>query len=165
MEFIFAAKNIELTDAIKDYVEKKLSKLEKIYDIVQAEVLISVEKYRHIADVKLITKKDTIKATETSHDLYASIDLLYDNLERQIKKLKEKKSKKRKESNISEAQSEFEGINIIRKTIDEKPINLEDALNLVKKSDDGILVFYNSESENINVLYKNSDNSYTLIET
>lgn len=121
MEFVFASKNIELTDAIKDYVVKKLSRLEKIYDILQAEIMINVEKYRHIADVKLITKQDIIKATETSHDLYASIDLLYDNLERQLKKLKEKKSNKRKTSSISEVQSEFEGIKIIRKNIDEKP--------------------------------------------
>lgn len=165
MEFVFASKNIELTDAIKNYIVKKLSKLEKIYDILQAEIMISVEKYRHIADAKLITKLDIIKATETSHDLYASIDLLYENLERQLKKLKEKKSSKRKTSSINEVQSEFEGIKIIRKTIDEKPINLEEALNLVQKTKEGILAFYNSETENVNVLYKNSDGSFTLIET
>jgi putative sigma-54 modulation protein len=165
MEFVFASKNIELTDAIKDYVVKKLSRLEKICDILQTEIMINVEKYRHIADAKLITKQDIIKATETSHDLYASIDLLYDNLERQLKKLKEKKSNKRKTSSISEVKSEFEGIEIIRKNIDEKPINLEEALSLVQKSQEGILAFYNSETENVNVLYKNSNGSFTLIET
>ncbi|OSS41396.1 Ribosomal subunit interface protein [Desulfurella amilsii] len=165
MEFVFASKNIELTDAIKDYVVKKLSRLEKIYNILQAEIMINVEKYRHIADAKLITKQDIIKATETSRDLYASIDLLYDNLEGQLKKLKEKKSNKRKTSAINEVQSEFEGIEIIRKNIDEKPINLEEALSLAQKSLEGILVFYNSETENVNVLYKNNDGSFTLIET
>lgn len=165
MEFVFASKNIELTDAIKDYVQKKIGKLEKICDIMKAEVMISVEKYRHIADVKLITKKDTIKATETSRDLYASIDLLYDNLERQIKKNKERKTEKRKISGPIEVASEFEGLNIVRKRIDEKPINIEEALSLVQKSNDGVLVFYNSETENVNVLYKNSDGSYTLVET
>ncbi|MGB9756004.1 MAG: ribosome hibernation-promoting factor, HPF/YfiA family [Desulfurella sp.] len=165
MEFVFASKNIELTDAIKNYVQKKIGKLEKICDIMKAEVMISVEKYRHIADVKLITKRDTIKATETSRDLYASIDLLYDNLERQIKKFKEKKSEKRKINNASEVVSEFEGSNIIRKQIDEKPISIEEALSIVQKSNDGVLVFYNSETEDVNVLYKNSDGSYTLIDT
>jgi len=165
MEFVFASKNIELTDAIKNYVEKKLSRLEKIYDILQAEVMISIEKYRHIADAKLTTKHDIIKATETSHDLYASIDLLYDSLERQLKRLKEKKINKRKNNLINEVQSESNGIEIIRKSIDEKPISLDEALNLVQKSQEGILAFYNSETENVNVLYKNNDGSFTLIET
>ncbi|SDC55107.1 putative sigma-54 modulation protein [Desulfurella multipotens] len=165
MEFVFASKNIELTDAIKTYVTKKLSRLEKIYDILQAEVMISVEKYRHIADAKLITKKDVIKASETSHDLYASIDLLYENLERQLKKIKGKKTEKRKESTVSQAESEFEGVEIVRKKIDEKPITLDEAINLIQKNTEGVLAFYNSETENVNVLYKNSDGSYTLIET
>ncbi|HEX14024.1 MAG: ribosome hibernation-promoting factor, HPF/YfiA family [Desulfurella sp.] len=165
MEFVFASKNIELTDAIKTYVTKKLSRLEKIYDILQAEVMISVEKYRHIADAKLITKKDVIKASETSHDLYASIDLLYENLERQLKKLKEKKTERRKEIRASQVESEFEGVEIVRKKIDEKPITLDEAINLIQKNTEGVLAFYNSETENVNVLYKNSDGSYTLIET
>ncbi|AHF97831.1 hypothetical protein DESACE_03425 [Desulfurella acetivorans A63] len=165
MEFVFASKNIELTDAIKTYVTKKLSRLEKIYDILQAEVMISVEKYRHIADAKLITKKDVIKASETSHDLYASIDLLYENLERQLKKLKEKKTERRKEIRESQVESEFEGVEIVRKKIDEKPITLDEAINLIQKNTEGVLAFYNSETENVNVLYKNSDGSYTLIET
>ncbi len=165
MDFVFASKNIELTDAIKNYTIKKLSKLEKIYDILQAEIMISVEKYRHIADAKLLTKKDVIKATETSHDVYASIDLLYENLERQLKKIKEKKTEKRKESSVSSEQSESESIEIVRKKIDEKPINLEEALSVIQKSSEGVLAFYNSETENVNVLYKNNDGSYTLIET
>ncbi|WP_291492920.1 ribosome-associated translation inhibitor RaiA [Desulfurella sp.] len=165
MDFVFASKNIELTDAIKNYVIKKLGRLEKIYEILQAEIMISVEKYRHTADAKLITKKDIIKATETSHDLYASIDLLYENLERQLKKLKGKKTEKRKESTVSQVESEFEGVEIVRKKIDEKPINLEEAINLIQNNTEGVLAFYNSETENVNVLYKNSDGSYTLIET
>jgi len=165
MEFIFVAKNIELTDAIKDYARKKIGRLEKICDIIKAEIVIAVEKHRHIADVKLITKKDTIKATETSHDIYASIDLLYDNLERQIKKLKEKKSKKREENTFFESPLDTENINIVRKQISEKPITLDEAINLIQHSDDNVLAFYNSETEKVNVLYKTNDNTYTLIET
>ncbi|HOS97899.1 MAG TPA: ribosome-associated translation inhibitor RaiA, partial [Deltaproteobacteria bacterium] len=98
-------KNIESSDALKDYAVKRLSKIDKYIDrIAEAHVVLSVEKRRHKADVTLNADGAVINAVEITEDLYAAIDMVMDKLERQIKKHKEKlQGKKTQQSKAAAA--------------------------------------------------------------
>ncbi|MDY0360239.1 MAG: ribosome-associated translation inhibitor RaiA [Desulforegulaceae bacterium] len=89
-------KNIEPSDALRDYVEKKLEKIEKRLDApAEAEVVFTVEKIRHITEIRLRSDKLHINAKEESEDMYSSIDLVLEKVKRQIKSTKEKMQEKR----------------------------------------------------------------------
>ena len=89
-------KNIEPSDALRDYVEKKLEKLEKRLDApAEAEVVFTVEKIRHITEIRLRSDKLHINAKEESENMYSSIDLVLEKVKRQIKSTKEKIQEKR----------------------------------------------------------------------
>jgi len=89
-------KNIEPSDALRDYVEKKLEKIEKRLDApAEAEVVFTVEKIRHITEIRLRSDKLHINAKEESEDMYSSIDLVLEKVKRQIKSAKEKMHEKR----------------------------------------------------------------------
>ena len=91
MKIIFKGKHIEVTDAMRNYIEKKLSKIERHFDhILEVIVTLSVEKSRQIVEVTLQTNRALIRAEEETDDMYTSIDKVADKLERQIKKYKEK---------------------------------------------------------------------------
>lgn len=94
-------KNIEPSNALKDYIHKKLEKIEKRLDApAEAEVVFTVEKIRHITEVRLSSDKLRINAKEESEDMYSSIDLVLEKVKRQIKSTKEKMNEKRPVSKI-----------------------------------------------------------------
>ena len=89
-------KNLEPSDALKNYIQKKLEKIEKRLDApAEAEVVFTVEKIRHITEVRLSSNKLHINAKEESEDMYSSIDLVLEKVKRQIKRTKEKINEKR----------------------------------------------------------------------
>lgn len=89
-------KNLEPSDALKDYIIKKLEKIEKRLDApAETEVVFTVEKIRHITEVRLSSNKLHINAKEESEDMYSSIDLVLEKVKRQIKRAKEKINEKR----------------------------------------------------------------------
>jgi putative sigma-54 modulation protein len=89
-------KNLDPSDALRDYVHKKLEKIEKRLDApAEAEVVFTVEKIRHIVEVRLSSNKLHINAKEESEDMYSSIDLVLEKVKRQIKRAKEKMHEKR----------------------------------------------------------------------
>jgi len=89
-------KNLEPSDALKDYVQKKLEKIEKRLDApAEAEVVFTVEKIRHITEIRLSSDKLHINAKEESENMYSSIDLVLEKVKRQIKRTKEKMHEKR----------------------------------------------------------------------
>ncbi len=169
MKITISAKNTELTKSIKDYVEKKIGRLERKIDAnLTADVVLKVEKFRHIADVKLNIDGEIIKATESSRDLYSSIDLVYEVLEKQIEKFKDKlyKSKRKaaqQEESVQPA-AEREPI-IVEEEFIPKPLTVEEAIMKLNEEDKHFIVFNNSENGKVCVIYRKKNGDYGYIVT
>lgn len=179
MNIQITARNIDLTDAIRDYAEKKVSKFEKYFDhITEASVLLEVQKNVHIVEVLLSAKGVFMKGLEKSEDLYASIDLATDKIEKQLVKYKEKlKDKKLHDKdyeaplklNVLDSQSvedmDTETRVIISKDIPVKPMDPEEAVMQMDLLNKSFFVFRNSESNEVAVVYQRDDGNIGLIES
>jgi putative sigma-54 modulation protein len=177
MHVQITARNIEITDAIRNYAEKKVSKLEKYFDhITEAGVLLEVQKNLHIVEVLITAKGVFMKGLEKSEDLYASIDLAVDKIEKQLIKYKEKlKSKKLMEKDFREPLKlnvlDTESIEnespriVISKDIPVKPMDVEEAVMQMDLLNKTFFVFRNAESSEISVVYKRDDGNIGLIDS
>ncbi|MBF0228039.1 MAG: ribosome-associated translation inhibitor RaiA [Desulfamplus sp.] len=170
-------KKIDPSDALKSYVQKKLDRFDKMLDApAEANVVLSVEKIRHIAEITLICDKLKIHAKEESENMYSSIDTLMDKIKSQITKHKEKQKNhmsggketiKNDEIDLEDAGSEAEkkkSYNIVMETLDYKPMDIDDAVIELNSSKESFFVFNNSRTERLNVLYKRSDGNIGLIQ-
>lgn len=173
MNITITGKDVKATEAIKDYVEKKMSRVEKYFEgDIEVSVTIRAEKTEQIAEMSVKVKQDTYRAVTAHRDMYASIDKDIDILEGQIRKWKTKKDKANKDDSIkvmagvNEEEAKIE--NEIIKTIyyDIKPITPEDAkLKLQEKPQDRFITFINQDTNKVNVLFKLKDNrNYGLLE-
>ena len=166
-------KDVVATEAIKDYVEKKMDRIERYFDgDVEVGVTIKTEKTEQIAEMNVKVKQDTYRAVTSHKDMYASIDKNIDILEGQIRKVKTRKDKANKEESIKtmgvSGEEEATIENEIIKTIyyDIKPMTPEDAkLKLQEKPQDRFITFINQDTNKTNVLFKLKDSkNYGLIE-
>ncbi len=173
MNITITGKDVKATEAIKDYVEKKMERVEKYFDgDIDVNVTIRTEKTEQIAEMSVKVKQDTYRAVTSHKDMYASIDKDMDILEGQIRKWKTKKDKANKDDSIKSFVGNFgDEIKIeneIIKTIyyDIKPITPEDAkLKLQEKPQDKFITFINQDTNKVNVLFKLKDNNnYGLLE-
>lgn len=168
MNIIINCRHMDLTKTLKEYAEEKLGKFDKyITNITEAIVTLSVEKYRHRAEVLLKVNGLMIQAESITEEMYSSIDEVTDKLERQIKKYKEKIASHRKTKSRAEAPSEKEKtipLIIKKKSFDIKPMAIEEAAMQMDLLDKNFFVFTNSSSGDINVLYKRKDGNFGLIE-
>ena len=172
MEFNILGKNIEVTDGIREHVEDKLGKLEKYFaPETRVNVTLSVEKDRHKIEVTIPVKGNIIRSEQVSNDLYVSIDLVEEVIERQLKKYKNKiVSKERnagafRQEYIEKDFADDDEIKIIReKKFDIKPMYPEDACVQMELLGHSFFVFNNAETDQINVVYKRKGNTYGLIE-
>lgn len=167
INLIITDKELKATEAIKDYIEKKMPRLDRYLgeEEVDVNVKIKGEKNLQIAEVYFQAKGTNFKAVTEGKDLYASIDKNIDILEGQFRKLKTKKEKEQKDATIKVA-NEIETENKIQneiikvKTYDIKPISIEDAsLILGEKPNNQFLTFINIETGKVNVIYRLNDNS------
>ena len=172
MNIKVTGKNIEITDAIRQYVEDKADRLEKFENAnSELNVVCSVEREEQIVELQLSHNGDFTKIEERNNDLYASIDLALDRLERQIRKDKEKKADKNKEASlkdkflnmVSKVTSKDEGEVTKTKCYEIKPLTLEDAKLKLSSSDDMFLVYIDADTKEVNVLYKRSDATFGLV--
>ncbi|WP_418791000.1 ribosome hibernation-promoting factor, HPF/YfiA family [Phosphitispora sp. TUW77] len=168
MKIIVRGKNIEVTNALKDYVEKKLVKLEKYLDLSEAQVTLVVVKDTHKVEVTIPVNGMILRGEEATDDMYASVDLVIEKLEKQINKYKSKFSKKiRVEGKVvSAANDESYEEPIIKKTkrFAVKPMPVEEAVMQMNMLGHSFFVFSNAETEEVNVLYIRKDGNYGLIE-
>ena len=171
-------KNLDPSDHLKDYVTTKLNRLDKLLDNpAEAQVVLSVEKIRHITEIRLSGDRLNIVCREKSNDMYSSIDLALDKLEKQLKKQKEKiknhRPNNRNESKagnmaepatpMPEAQpSEEPRIQI--ESIEYKPMDVEEASMQIELIPDDFLVFTNARTNQVNVLYRRRDGDLGLIQ-
>ena len=165
MKFIISGKNIDVTEGLRSAVQDKLGKLEKYFTSdTEIHVTLSVEKERQKIEVTIPVKGNIIRSEQVSSDMYVSIDLVEEVIERQLRKYKNKIVDKQQEgSNFQKAflENEFvedEEVKIIRtKRFGIKPMYPEDACVQMELLGHNFFVFYNAETEQVNVVYKRKD--------
>lgn len=173
MRFTISGKNIEVTEGLKSAIIDKLGKLEK-YFTPETEIVVTlgVEKERQKIEVTIPVKGNIIRSEQVSNDMYVSIDLVEEVIERQLRKYKTKIVEKhqngtnlRKEFIEKEAEVEEEEVKIIRtKHFGMKPMFPEDACVQMELLGHNFFVFRNADTDEVNVVYKRKGNTYGLIE-
>ncbi len=173
MRIKITGRNIELTEGLKYAVEEKLNKLEKYFTPeTDVYVTLSVEKERQKVEVTIPMKGNYIRSEQVSNDMYISIDIVEEVIERQLKKYRTKLVTKQqnvtslfKQEFLDEQSYEDEEIKISRtKKFDMKPMYPEDACVQMELLGHDFYVFVNAETEEVNVVYKRKGNTYGLIE-
>jgi len=165
---------LEVTEAIQSYIEKRLAKLDKYFenpDEFTANVLIRTHGTREIVEVTIPMKKAILRAEEASDDLYKSIDLVSEKLERQIRKNKTRMKQKRNFDVMSlfvdfeiEEEENDNGKIAKRKVVDSKPMGEEEAILQMDLLGHDFFIFNNVDTGNISVIYKRKDGDYGIIE-
>ena len=173
MNIHVVGKELKVTDAINDYIERKLERIDKYFEESSAEVTVKTEKNEQIAEVVINAKGEKYRAEAEERDLYASIDKIIDILEGQIRKTKTKKDKMMKEGSIKDLNAELapekEITNEVLKVsyYEIKPLTPEDAMFKLQEEypTHNFLAFINVETNKVNVIYKLKDGkNYGLVE-
>ena len=169
---IITGRNIDVTEGLKSAVEEKLGKLDRFFaPETEVNVTLSVEKERQKIEVTIPVKGNIIRSEQVSSDMYVSIDLVEEVIERQLKKYKNKIVSK--QQNAAAFAQEFvdkdyddeDDVKIIRtKRFGIKPMDPEEACVQMELLGHNFYVFFNSETEEVNVVYKRKGNTYGLIE-
>ncbi len=166
-------KNLDPSEHLKNYVSDKLNRFDKyLYNPGEANVVLSVEKFRHIAEINIIGDRLNINGKEETEDMYSAIDMTLDKLEKQIKKNKQKvrehRSGKGKYRDVRRegAQSDEEARErqIVVRSIDYKPMDTEEAAMQMDLVDNDFMVFTNARSGQVNVIYRRKDGNFGLIQ-
>jgi len=167
-------KNLDPSDHLKSYVKDKLDRFDKYLDNpAEASVVLSVEKFRHMVEINVSGDKLNINGKEVKNDMYSAIDMVLDKLEKQIKKNKDKVRKRRttakfKSKRLFERASatgdDTSSKEIKIKHIEYKPMDTEEAILQMDLINDNFLVFTNSKTDRVNVLYRRKDGHYGLIQ-
>ena len=172
MKFIIIGRNIDITDGLRSAVEDKLSKLERYFTPeTEIHVTLSVEKDRQKIEVTIPVKGNIIRSEQVSSDMYVSIDLVEEVIERQLRKYKTKIVNQQQAGGnfqkefVEDEFLEDEEVNIIRtKKFGIKPMYPEDACVQMELLGHNFYVFRNAETDEVNVVYKRKGNTYGLIE-
>lgn len=174
MQTTVTFKHIDPSEHLKAYVSDKLDRFDKYLDNpAEANVVLTVEKFRHIAEINIAGDKLTIIASEETNDMYAAIDMALDKLEKQIKKSKQK-IRERRSASKNRNRSKLEETDILPdedaerqikiRNIEYKPMDIEEAVLQMDLIEDNFLVFSNARSDRVNVLYRCKDGHYGLIQ-
>ena len=172
MNFNIVGKNIEVTPGLRAAVEEKIGKLEKYFTPdTRVNVTLKVDKDRHEIEVTIPMKGKIIRSEQVSNDMYVSIDLVEEIIERQLKKYKNKLTDSKhgtgnfKQEFLDKDYAEDDEVRIMRtKKFDIKPMYPEDACVQMELLGHGFYVFCNAETDEVNVVYKRKGNTYGLIE-
>ena len=172
MELKIVGKELKVTDAINDYIEKKLERIDKYFENASAEVTVKTQKSEQIAEVTVVANGEKYRAEAEERDLYASIDKVIDILEGQIRKTKTIKEKMMREGSIKGLNTgyteEKEIVNEILKSsyYEIKPLTPEDAMfKLQDYPTHNFLAFINVETNKVNVIYRLKDGkNFGLVE-
>ncbi|MFI3201797.1 MAG: ribosome-associated translation inhibitor RaiA [Eubacteriales bacterium] len=172
MKFIISGKNIDVTDGLRNAIEDKIGKLEKYFTTeTEVYVTLGVERERQIIEVTIPLKGNVIRTEQVSDDMYVSIDLVEEVIERQLKKYKKKLISQKhthsflKQDYMDQDYQENEEVVITRtKQFEVKPMYPEDACVQMELLGHSFYVFNNAETGRICVAYKRKGNTYGLIE-
>ena len=172
MRYIISGKNLDITEGLRSAVMEKLGKLERYFTPdTEVHVTLSVEKERQKIEVTIPVKGNIIRSEQSSTDMYVSIDLVEEVIERQLRKYKTKIVNQQQAGGnfqkefVEDEFLEDEEVNIIRtKKFGIKPMYPEDACVQMELLGHNFYVFRNAETDEVNVVYKRKGNTYGLIE-
>ncbi len=188
MQLNITGRNIAVTPALRRYAETKLARLDRFVNgLGTAHVVLRVEKHRQVAEVTVTARDVTLRAEESTPDLYASIDLVADKLERQVLRYKGRfethgarggragggsaeagrtaRPGGARGPGGAQAAEEEEGPRVVKvKRFAMKPMTVEDALVQIELLGHSFFVFRHAQTDEVNVLYKRTDGAYGLIE-
>jgi putative sigma-54 modulation protein len=176
MKISVRGKNIEATPALIDYAHKRLGKLDKHFDqTADVQVVLSVIREDHIVEVTVNLNGLIIRGEESTGDMYASIDMVVDKLERQVKKYKTRMNKSLRKRGMrvisemhaateAEERAEEEPVLVKTKRFPLKPMSTEEAILQMDLLGHNFFVFASSDSNSVNVVYRRNDGNYGLIE-
>ncbi len=172
MRIVVSGKNMDVTSALRERVERKLSKFERFFGPnSEAHATLSVEKNRHIIEVMIPFHGSLIRGEEATEDMYTSIDNVVEKIEKQISKQKTKLERKHKDHGISfidwnesYADEETERMIVKSKKFAYKPMDAEEAVLQMELIGHNFFVFHNADTEKVNVVYKRKDGHYGIIE-
>jgi len=170
MKITFTARHTEISPNIREYCEKRLLSIEKVLDYsVDANLILSEEKYRHKAEINVKIKGMTLNTVEETQDMASSLNLAFDHIEKRVKKEREKRRERKRRIRLREeepAPSESEEQNkIIRsRNFSLKPMTLDEALLQFESSKMEAFIFRKFESEKWVVLFRRKDGHFGLIE-
>lgn len=171
MKVLVRGRNVDVTNALKEYVEKRVGKLTRFLDdIEEATVIMVVEGDSHKVEVTVPFNGMILRGEEATGDMYGSIDLVVDKLEKQIEKYKGKINRRRVQYDAkvpvdNKYAYEDEGPSVVKtKRFAVKPMPVEEAVLQMNLLGHSFFVFSNAETEQVNVVYKRKDGNYGLIE-
>ena len=168
MQIFLTGRHLEVTEALRRYAEEKVGRLQRYLErITSARIILSVEKYRQVAEVTLRVRDLTIRGEESSEDLYASIDLVVEKLERQVHKYKGKiqahaSRSGKPQGTIASREAEPRVVKTKRFAI--KPMSLDEAILQMDLLGHDFFVFRDAQTDEVNVLYRRHEGNYGLIE-
>jgi putative sigma-54 modulation protein len=170
MDIIFTARRFDLNQTIKDHISRKLDKLEGLAGrALEARVTLTTENYRQIAEIRLSSRGQDFVATNEADDMLAAADVTVDRLERQLRRYKERRVRKRRDGR-SQLQMPPDALPdtlppLTRiDQVSTRPMSVDDAMEFLDEEGGEYLVFSNTETERLTVLYRRQDGSYGLIE-
>jgi putative sigma-54 modulation protein len=177
MQISVTFRRIDASDALRNYAEEKLQRIKKyVEDPIDAHVVLSVEKFRHTAEVSINANGLRLNGQEETGDMYSAIDMVVDKIESQVKRNRQKLKKRKGDGrakalvmkmNILAGESfeeDREPQVIKTKQIHAKPMDLDEAVMQMDLANSEFLVFTNAQTENVNVIYRRKDGNYGLIE-
>ncbi len=175
MQTAISFKNVDSSEHLKSYVSEKLNRFDKLFDNpATAQVVLSVEKHRHSAEIHITADRMTITGKEETGDLYSAIDMVLDKLETQLKRGKQKIRERRtiakgrtraiREEAAPAAEVEPPRREVRIETLDTKPMDVEEAVLQMDMSSRDFLAFMNARSSQINVIYRRKDGHYGLLQ-
>ena len=165
-------KNIDPSENLKSYVGEKLDRFDKyLYNPAEANVVLSVEKFRHMAEINIIGDRLNIYGKEVTGDMYSAIDIALDKLEKQIKKGKEKVRERRSKSRLKVKMAGLtppvgdDAAPQVKVTyVEYKPMDVDEAILQMDLTNENFLVFTDARTDQINVLYRRNDGDLGLIQ-
>jgi putative sigma-54 modulation protein len=168
-----SARNLELTDDLRDHVEKKLSKIVKYFDKgVPAQVVLSSERGRHIVEITIPLDGLVVRGEEASADIYASVNQAVEKIERQIGKYRARFQRRKREGRAwarsipAPEAAESEEPKLVKvKRFNIKPMTVDEAIMQMNLLGHDFFVFTSAETEQVSVLYRRKDGNYGLIES
>ena len=175
MNVTFNFKNFDPSDHLRQYARRRFEKLSKYLDSADLQVNLTVEKFRHMAEVILTGDNIHINANEETEDMYSTIDLVLDKLDVQIRRLREKSKDRRKGGKDKSVRMDFftygqsetgerERVIVDSDKYEAKPMNVDEAAMQLESLQYEFLVFLNSESERVNVIYLRKNGDFGLID-